>query len=62
MAFQYFLHHLYLANTKLYDRTRFLRFGGLIYDLPFMGIDKIVEHVATNHSVEIWIPHQPQPT
>ena len=31
-----------LADTKLYDRTQFFRFGGSIYDLSFMDVDKIL--------------------
>ena len=30
-----------LADTKLYDSTQFFRFGGSIYDLSFMDVDKI---------------------
>ncbi|KVI03573.1 hypothetical protein Ccrd_018134, partial [Cynara cardunculus var. scolymus] len=30
-----------LADTKLYGSTQFFRFGGSIYDLLFMDIDKI---------------------
>ncbi|PHT98342.1 hypothetical protein BC332_32742 [Capsicum chinense] len=30
-----------LADTKLYDSTQFFEFGGSIYDLSFMDIDKI---------------------
>lgn len=31
-----------LADTKLYDSTQFFRFGGSIYDLSFMDVDKIL--------------------
>ena len=34
-----------LADTKLYDSTRFFRFGSSIYDLSFMNVDKIL-HLA----------------
>ncbi|KAH0673652.1 hypothetical protein KY290_025923 [Solanum tuberosum] len=30
-----------LADTKLYDSTQFFRFGGSIYDLSFLDVDKI---------------------
>ncbi|KAG5586442.1 hypothetical protein H5410_046876 [Solanum commersonii] len=30
-----------LADTKLNDSTQFFRFGGSIYDLSFMDVDKI---------------------
>ncbi|KAF3638249.1 Vacuolar protein sorting-associated protein-like protein [Capsicum annuum] len=30
-----------LADTKLYDSTQFFQFGGSIYDLSFMDVDKI---------------------
>lgn len=34
-----------LADTKLYDSTRFFRFGSSIYDLSFVDVDKIL-HLA----------------
>ncbi|KVH87896.1 hypothetical protein Ccrd_024790, partial [Cynara cardunculus var. scolymus] len=44
-----------LADTKLYDSTQFFRFGGSIYDLSFMDVDKI--HPFSNtlgwHSLKI---------
>ena len=36
-----------LADTKLYDSTQFFRFGGSIYDLSFMDVDKILPFSST---------------
>lgn len=36
-----YLQLMNLADTKLYDSTQFFRFGGSIYDLSFMDVDKI---------------------
>ena len=46
-----------LADTKLYDSTQFFRFGGSIYDLSFMDVDKIHPFSSTLgwHSLRILI-------
>ena len=64
-----------LADTKLYDSTKFFRFGGSIYDLSFMDVDKIHPFSSTLgwHSLKIkvkgevqtrkglrWIPRHPE--
>jgi hypothetical protein len=62
-----------LADTKLYDSTQFFRFGGSIYDLSFMDVDKIHPFSSTLgwHSLKIkgevqtrkglrWIPRHPE--
>ncbi|KAL2248755.1 UNVERIFIED_CONTAM: hypothetical protein Sindi_2349200 [Sesamum indicum] len=36
-----YLQLMNLADRKLYDSTQFFRFGGSIYDLSFMDVDKI---------------------
>ncbi|GJR20417.1 hypothetical protein Tco_0352329 [Tanacetum coccineum] len=62
-----------LADTKLYDSTQFFRFGGSIYYLSFMDVDKIHPFSSTLgwHSLKIkgevqtrkglrWIPRHPE--
>lgn len=64
-----------LADTKLYDSTQFFRFGSsiYIYDLSFMGVDKILPFSSTLgwHSLQVkgevqkqkglrWIPRHPE--
>ncbi|KAL8225932.1 hypothetical protein R6Q57_018489 [Mikania cordata] len=62
-----------LADTKLYDSTQFFRFGGSIYDLSFMDVDKIHPFSSTLgwHSLKMkgevqtrkglrWIPRHPE--
>lgn len=65
-----------LADTKLYDSTQFFRFGGSIYDLSFMDVDKILPFSSTLgwHSLKLkkvkgevqtkkglrWIPRHPE--
>ena len=34
-----YLQFVNLADTKLYDSTRFFQFGSLIYDFSFMDVD-----------------------
>ncbi|KAK1405925.1 hypothetical protein QVD17_42374 [Tagetes erecta] len=62
-----------LADTKLYDSTQFFRFGGSIYYLSFMDVDKIHPFSSTLgwHNLKMkgevqtrkglrWIPRHPE--
>ena len=62
-----------LADTKVYDSTKFFRFGSSIYDLSFMDVDKILPFSSTLgwHSLNVngevqtrkglrWIPRHPE--
>ncbi|KAD6795826.1 hypothetical protein E3N88_06722 [Mikania micrantha] len=61
------------GDTKQYDSTQFFRFGGSIYDLSFMDVDKIHPFSSTLgwHSLKMkgevqtrkglrWIPRHPE--
>ncbi|KAH0648979.1 hypothetical protein KY285_034227 [Solanum tuberosum] len=49
-----------LADTKLYDSTQFFRFGGSIYDLSFMDVDKIHPFPEEKKAKAIPVAKQPE--
>ena len=68
-----YLQPVILADTMVYDSTKFCRSGSLIYDLSFMDVDKILPFSSTLgwHSLNVngevqkrkglrWIPRHPE--